>query len=210
MRKIQELRQKRDSYLATAQRIVSTAVSEQRALSEKERLDVEGLRQKASDIAATLQAHDGIRDIRDQGEEEHEADQQRHTGAGFRQSNDGLGLGRIVRALAAGRGDPERAARHAETVYGDEGFPGFWRAAVPGRLSRSGTVFGGPDRLVGRLVVRRMGAVRSDGGGNLTMPTYGGQCGSYIGESDHIGIISPLSPGEGEREETRGARPDQK
>ncbi len=205
MRKIQELRQKRDSYLATAQRIVSTAVSEQRALSEKERLDVEGLRQKASDIAATLQAHDGIRDIRDQGEEEHEADQQRHTGAGFRQSNDGLGLGRIVRALAAGRGDPERAARHAETVYGDEQVS---RALLAGSGSAGGFLV--PERFSADLidllrpasVVRRMGAQSVPmAGGNLTIPRLtAGSAGSLTSESLTTSeLLSPLSPGEGER-----------
>lgn len=195
MRKIAELRAKRDSYLATAQRIVSSAVAEQRSLSQKEQDDVAGLREKAAAIASTLQAHDGLRDLQDAGDREHEADQQ-HRGAGFRQSDDGLGLGRICRALAAGRGDPERAAHHAERVYGDEQVS---RALLAGTGDAGGFLV--PERFSTDLidllrpasVVRRMGAVNVPmGSGNITLPKLtAGSAASYIGESDHIGVTQP-------------------
>ena len=197
MNKIVELRQKRDTYLATASRIVSQAVAEQRSLSQKEQDDVSGLREKAQAIASTLSAADGLRDLREEGEREAEAySQQRHSGGGFRQTDDGLGLGRICRALAAGRGDPERAARHAETVYGDEQVS---RALLAGSGSAGGFIV--PERYSADLidllrpasVVRRMGAVSPPmAGGNLTMPKLvSGSSATYIGEDHHVGVTQP-------------------
>lgn len=117
MSRIAELRQKRDNYLATANRIVSAAVTEQRSLSEKEQADVDGLKGKAAAINETIRQHDSLRDLVE--DDERPTEWQQRSARPEASEDDGLSVARMVRSLAAGKGDPERAAAHCERVYGD-------------------------------------------------------------------------------------------
>lgn len=61
MHELIELRRKRDTYLATAQSILTKAIGEQRALTEAENTDVAGLRAKAQSIADTIKHAEDLR-----------------------------------------------------------------------------------------------------------------------------------------------------
>jgi len=63
MSQINELRNRADTYLATARKILSKAESEgRRELSPAEKLDWDGLLRKSEDLKRMIRSHDGVRD----------------------------------------------------------------------------------------------------------------------------------------------------
>ena len=108
----------------------------------------------------------------------------------------GLQVARIVRALAASKGDPERAAAYAKKNFGDS-------AVVKALEAGTGTAGGFivPEEysteiielLRPQSVVRRMGAVTIPmATGTLNIPKLaGGGSASYIGENTNIGVTQP-------------------
>lgn len=103
----------------------------------------------------------------------------------------GLAVGRVVRALAAGRGDLDKAMAHASKHWGEDDVA--FRA-----LSSSDEVAGGavvPDALAASIIelLRPMSAIRSlnptiipMGSGSLRLPKLaGGAAAEYIGENDN-------------------------
>lgn len=103
----------------------------------------------------------------------------------------GLVAGRMIRALAAGKGDVDRACKHAAKSWGEDDLA--FRA-----LSASDEVSGGavvPDSIAAAVIelLRPMSAVRRlnptvvpMGNGTLRLPKLaGGAAASYIGENDN-------------------------
>lgn len=104
--------------------------------------------------------------------------------------------GRWVRALAAGKGDPERAARYAKQVWRDE--------ALSKQLAESFLADGGaivPDEYMAELiellraqaVVRQLGATTVNmASGSMTIPKQtGASTARYIGENTNIPASQP-------------------
>lgn len=121
-----------------------------------------------------------------QAQKDAEADFQRKKKAGA-----GTMAGRWVRALAAGRGDPERAARYVQQNWKDEDFA---KALSESVMSEGGALV--PDEYVeeviellrARSVVRALGAVQLPmNSGSLTMSRQtGAASASYVGENRRI------------------------
>lgn len=108
----------------------------------------------------------------------------------------GLRAARIVRALAAAKGDPEKAAAYAKKKYDDAEVV---KALSVGTLNAGGYIV--PEEysteiielLRPQSVVRRMGAVTIPmATGTLNIPKLaGGGSASYIGENTDIGVTQP-------------------
>ena len=108
----------------------------------------------------------------------------------------GLQVARIVRALAASKGDPERAAAYAKKNFGDDEIV---KALSVGTLNAGGYIV--PEEYSAEIiellrpqsVVRRMGAVTIPmATGTLNIPKLaGGGSASYIGENTDIGVTQP-------------------
>lgn len=120
-----------------------------------------------------------------------EADYQRRRKVGV-----GEMAGRWVRALAAGRGDPERAARYVRQNWKDDNFAKSLSESV---MSEGGALV--PDEYVAELiellrarsVVRALGAVQLPmDSGSLTMPRQTGAASAgYVGENKPIPTSQP-------------------
>ncbi|MDI6872094.1 MAG: phage major capsid protein [Bacillota bacterium] len=113
-----------------------------------------------------------------------------------RPEDKGLKAARYLRALAAGKGDPERAARYVAQKWGDE--------ALVKALNETNLAEGGAlvppeyvaeliELLRGRTVVRSLGAtVLPMNSGSATIPKLtGGATASYVGESSNITKSQP-------------------
>ncbi|MFD2264338.1 phage major capsid protein [Lacibacterium aquatile] len=106
------------------------------------------------------------------------------------------GLGRLIRALAAGRGDPERAAAFATKSWGD-GYTA--KALEAGTGSAGGFIVPEPqiaeiaELLRPASVVRRLGAtvVPMPNGTLLLAKLAGGSQADYIGENSPISASQP-------------------
>lgn len=103
----------------------------------------------------------------------------------------GLRAARMVRALAAGQGDPERAAKFAEQTFGKS--DDVTKALMQSELEAGGVLV--PDEyyaelielLRGKAVVRKLGARKLPLHGSLSIPRQtAGASASYIGESQPI------------------------
>lgn len=114
----------------------------------------------------------------------------------------GLDAARFIRALAAGKGDPERAARYVKQNWKmDEKIEGLVKALNESTLAEGGALV--PTEYVaeviellrGRAVVRSLGAVSLPmNSGSLTMPKLtGGATASYIGEGQNIQKSQPTT-----------------
>ena len=113
-----------------------------------------------------------------------------------REPDKGEFAARIIRALAANRGDPERAARFAERQWSDTTLA---RALASGDGTAGGFLV--PEQYSAELiellrplaVVRRLGAtVLPMPGGTLTVPKItGGASAEYVGENQNIGKTEP-------------------
>jgi len=114
----------------------------------------------------------------------------------------GLGAARFIRALAAGKGDPERASRYVAKNWTDTDE----NKALVKALNESTLAEGGAlvpteyvseviELLRGRAVVRSLGAVSLPmNSGSLTMPKLtGGATASYIGEGQNILKTQPTT-----------------
>lgn len=191
MTKLLELRTKRDTYLSTANRIISGAMAEGReTLTAKEQSDVDGLKEKAAAIAATIQQFDSIRDLRD-GDDTRTSWAPEQT-RGLQVKDDSLSLARFVRAVAAGKGDPDRAANFAEKIYGDSGVA---KALAAGSATAGGFMV--PEQYNADLieylraasVVRKLGALVYPMNGTTTLPKItSGSAATYIGENENISM----------------------
>jgi len=118
-------------------------------------------------------------------------------------SDQGIGAARIVRALAAGKGDPGRAARWAENaanaVWKDELGHRICKSLQAGDLTAGGFLVepefasGIIAFLYNRAVVRRAGPqVLPMNSGSLTLPKHTGSAtASYTGESQAISKSEP-------------------
>ncbi len=112
---------------------------------------------------------------------------------GEKKMEKGLGAARIVRALAAAKGDPEKASAYAKKVWGDDEIS---KALNTGTGSAGGFLV--PEEYSTELiellrpqtVVRRMGAnVIPMPTGTLNIPKLaGGGSASYVGEGTGIGV----------------------
>lgn len=107
----------------------------------------------------------------------------------------GLSAARFIRALAAGKGDPERAAKYVKQNWKQTAeIEALAKALNESTLAEGGALV--PTEYVaeviellrGRAVVRSLGAVSLPmNSGSLTMPKLtGGATASYIGESQNI------------------------
>lgn len=126
-----ELKRKRDTYLQTAQSILTKAIGEARALTEAESADVAGLRAKAQGITDTIKHAEELRAMTT-GETASGTDGARFMAGGGTTESRGLfkSFGEQLRAIVqAGRGgnqpDPRlfevRAASGANESVGSEG-----------------------------------------------------------------------------------------
>ncbi len=114
---------------------------------------------------------------------------------GEKKMEKGLGAARIVRALAAAKGDPEKASAYAKKVWGDDEIS---KALNTGTGSAGGFLI--PEEYSTELiellrpqtVVRRMGAnVIPMPTGTLNIPKLaGGGSASYVGEGTEIGVTA--------------------
>lgn len=106
----------------------------------------------------------------------------------------GLKMGRLIRCLAAGRGDPLRAARHADKLFGEDNATS--KALAAGDATAGGFLVGEEmsseviELLRPQAVVRRANPVMMPmDRGNLTLPKItGGAQSSYVGENDNGGL----------------------
>lgn len=115
-----------------------------------------------------------------------------------RKMNQGQGLmaGRWFRALAAGKGDPERAARYVKQVWKDEDFAKQLSEAV---FSDGGAIV--PDEYMAEIiellrataVVRQLGATTvTMNSGSMTIPRQtGASTARYVGENQNIEASQP-------------------
>lgn len=111
----------------------------------------------------------------------------------LRSQGAGLMAGRYIRALAAGKGDPDRASRFVRQVWRDEAFA---KALSESVFSDGGAIV--PDEYVAeiiellraRAVVRQLGATPLPmNSGSLSIPRQtAGATASYVGEN------KPISP----------------
>lgn len=105
----------------------------------------------------------------------------------------GLRAGRFIRAIAAGRGDPERAAKWARKEWGDEEFCKVLEAsdaAAGGVLVPTEWSSEIIELLRNRAVVRSMGPrIVPMPSGALQIPKItGGATASYVGESQNVDV----------------------
>jgi len=106
----------------------------------------------------------------------------------------GLIIGRFIRALAAGKGDPDRAANYAKKNWQDETGKEVCKALAAGDATAGGflvpEVFSREiiELLRPMSVVRRMNPVSVDlSGGTLRIPKLaGGATATYIGENRNV------------------------
>lgn len=111
----------------------------------------------------------------------------------------GIGAGRIVRALAAGRGDPARAAKWAAKAFNDDLGDLVVKSLQAGDFDQAGALI--PPTLEAEVIefLRARVVVRAAGGRNVPLTngtaTFRKQTGTisaaYIGESQDIGITQP-------------------
>ncbi|MBX6354550.1 MAG: phage major capsid protein [Micromonosporaceae bacterium] len=111
-------------------------------------------------------------------------------------SEPGIGVGRLIRAMAAGRGDPERAAHWAKRVLDDEQLA---KALATTPDSAGGFII--PPGYVAEIiellrpasVIRRMNpVVMPMPNGTLQIPALAsGAAASYIGENTNIPVTQP-------------------
>src|SRR5690625_3264511 len=104
--------------------------------------------------------------------------------------------GRWVRALAAGKGDPERASRYVKQVWKDEDFAKQLAASV---FEDGGAIV--PDEYMAEIiellraqaVVRQLGATTVNmSSGSMTIPKQtGASTAHYIGENTNIPASQP-------------------
>lgn len=118
-------------------------------------------------------------------------------------SQQGIGAARMVRALAAGRGDPQRASRWAEkaleSVWKDQLGSDIVKALAAGDLDAGGFMIqpefasGIIEFLYNKAVVRRAGPqVLPMNNGTLTLPKQTGSAtASYVGENKTISKSEP-------------------
>lgn len=106
----------------------------------------------------------------------------------------GLQMGRLIRALAAGKGDPERASRIADKWFGEDNTTS--KALSSGDATAGGFLVGEEmsseviELLRPQAVVRRSNpVVMPMDRGSLTLPKItGGASSSYVGENDNGGV----------------------
>ena len=106
----------------------------------------------------------------------------------------GLKMGRLIRALAAGKGDPDRAARIADKWFGEDNATS--KALSSGDATAGGFLVGEEmsseviELLRPQAVVRRSNpVVMPMDRGSLTLPKItGGASSSYVGENDNGGL----------------------
>ncbi len=111
----------------------------------------------------------------------------------------GLVFGRIIRALVAGRGDPERAKYIVERQWVDDGYNGEVLKALSYESGPTGGYLVPPryaeeliELLVPQAVVRRMGAQSIPLQGTLQIPRMtGGATAYFIGENQAIPVSQP-------------------
>ncbi len=106
----------------------------------------------------------------------------------------GLQMGRLIRALAAGRGDPDRAKRFSDKWFGDDN--SISKALAAGDATAGGFLVG--EEMSSEVIelLRPQAAVRRSNPvimpmdrGNLTLPKItGGASSGYVGENDNGGL----------------------
>lgn len=193
MNKIAGLRQKRGQTHDRAKAIIDKALEEERALTPEEDTQVKS-------IETEIQALDNTIVIAErQAAEAAKSATPITLGPTLKEEpkrEQGHALSRIIRSLAASKGDSRRAAEHCEKVFGDEEIA---KALAAGSGAAGGFLV--PDNFSAEIieflrpvsVVRRMGAVTVPlANGNLTMPKQtGGAAASYIGENTNIPVSQP-------------------
>jgi HK97 family phage major capsid protein len=111
----------------------------------------------------------------------------------------GIGAGRIVRALAAGKGDPARAAKFAAKAWNDDLGDMIVKSLQAGDFDQAGALI--PPTMEAEIIeiLRARVVVRAAGGRNVPLTngtaTFRKQTGTisaaYIGESQDIGTTYP-------------------
>jgi HK97 family phage major capsid protein len=111
----------------------------------------------------------------------------------------GIGAGRIVRALAAGKGDPARAAKFAAKAWNDDLGDMIVKSLQAQDFDQAGALI--PPTLEAEVIeyLRARVVVRAAGGRNVPLTngtaTFRKQTGTisaaYVGESQDIGITQP-------------------
>lgn len=111
----------------------------------------------------------------------------------------GIAAARMVRALAAGRGDPERAKHFVKRVYNDDLGDEVQKALISSDLEAGGALVIPEyaaeiiELLRSRTVVRAAGArTLPMNNGTLTIRKHtAGSSAGYVGESRNIGVTQP-------------------
>jgi len=115
----------------------------------------------------------------------------------------GMAAARSVRALAAAKGDPDKAARFAEKAWNDTlgkaVQDSFTKVASAGEFTSGGFMI--PEDMMSDIIelLRPQNVVRAAGAsvlgmprGTMTLPrTTNGPTASYVGENQNIGITEP-------------------
>ncbi len=183
------LTQKRESYLQTASAINAKAMAEGRALSSAEAKDFDGLMEKIRGMDETIAVVKGQRELMEAAH----GSSPTYRSPLIENPSLGIGVARMVRALAATKGDNFSAAQWAERTFGDSQVS---KALAAGSGSAGG--FTVPDALSREViellrpasVVRRMGATSiTMSNGNFSLPKLtSGATASYIGENSNVGV----------------------
>lgn len=113
----------------------------------------------------------------------------------------GIAAARMVRALAAGKGDPERAANFVKRVYSDPLGDEVQKALISSEMEAGGALLIPEyaqeviELLRSRTVVRAAGArILPMNNGALTIRKHtAGSSASYVGESRNIGTTQPAT-----------------
>lgn len=191
MHNILSLRAKRGEVLNNMEALVDLATSETRGMSTEEDSRYDNLKAELATLDKQIQRAEEMERLKAAAAKPITSVEVTHDQSEKRES--GWAVSRIVRALAACKGDPARAAAFCEKEYGDQQVA---KALAAGSAGAGGFLV--PDVFVSEMidllrpasVVRRMGAVTVPmPGGVLTWPRQtGGGTASYLGENQNIAV----------------------
>lgn len=193
---LQELRKRRAELVAAARQIVGPP-SEPRTLSADEAERVHQLLSEAEAIRARLERGDDLRAAVEAVERDLVPESQIPAPARTRRDGDGgIRVARLVRALAAARNDPIRAAAWARQTLGDQVVAKVLEAStgsaggflVPDQLAADVIELLGPESAVRRLEP----VVLSMPSGTLRLPGIAsGASAGYVGEAEQVQVSEP-------------------
>jgi HK97 family phage major capsid protein len=193
-----QLLKKAQTFVDTAERIIETAGSEERSLTAAEQRDVDGLERKAEEILETVKRAKRLADLESRNISVLDPRNAIDVSPGFSAGGGtkGLEAARIIRAIAAGRGDHTRTLDYASR---------FFNSGVVRGLSANDGPSGGYlladsvsreviEALQARTVLRRMGSLVLPQTEEipLVVPLISASStGTYIGEGSNISATSP-------------------